>query len=754
MTSLNHRIERVDRSASSRWGVPWPLIWVGLFGSTLAVVGGALAGAGGEATTDSSMPWSAPLLPLHPQWNAIASVAVYFAGLGLLVRSWLRLRRRSQEHPMRLAVAVIACVVWCLPLVLGPPLASRDVYSYVALGEAANTNIDPYVSSVDPPGGVAERSVDPIWAKGATSYGPLFTLLAKVAVAHAGPKLIAKTMAFRLLAVVSVLATGCGLVSIARRRGRSPAAVLVLALANPLVLLHFVSGAHNDILMIAFITVALAGAERPGRRWWIAAVVSMGLAAAVKAPGLIGIGYLAVTGPRDVVRRRSDLALAGVAGLGTVHFVGVVTGYGWSWARNLANGPGVLSYLSPATVFAVPIHWLSTTAHSGWTVTGIAGSLRLACMIMATVAAAWLIVHSRSRGISALSSALLVLALFGPAVQPWYLAWGLIIAAVGTTGRAGYLPTILTIAALFTVLPAGPDLGVVLIRLGSPLELAVVALALLPLTFRTRRRQTEHLSFAAASADVMVIIPTQNESDCIDPLLDRLEAALTGRVGEIVFVDDSDDSTPSTILSRSKKSIVPLRLLHRPAGRRLGGLSGAVVHGLAKAAGRSVVVMDADLQHPPEALPALLAAAERHPNAVIVGTRTPHAAANGLNRLRLMGSSAASTLARAIFPSRLRHVTDPMSGFFVVPSRLVDVARLNPSGFRILLELLVSHPDLCVIEVPYDFAPRDVGTSKAGLLEAMTYVAHLIDLRIRTLAPWRTHPGSPARPVVDVASVA
>ena len=720
--------------------LPSRILLVGFAGSIAAVIGGSLAGAGNSPTRGSSLPWSAPFLPLHPRWNAIAAVALFFAGLALLCRAWLRLRvcARSSSFPLR--GAVIACALWSLPLVAGPPLASRDVYSYVALGEVANTNVNPYVSSVDPPGGVAGGAVDPIWNKGATPYGPLFTIVAKVAVAHSGNKLVTKTLAFRLLAMLSVAAAGFGLVVIARRRGRSPAEVLVLALANPLILLHFVSGAHNDSFMVALLIAGLAISEGSGRRRWLAALVLCGLAAAVKAPALVAIGYLGIVGPRGVRRRKTDVPLAAVVGLGTLHLLGMATGYGWAWARNMVGSPSVLSYLSPATVLAVPMHWLSTILGVDSTVTGIAGVLRLIGVVGAIISVGWLLTQSRTRGLAALTTAMLVLALFGPAVQPWYLTWGLVIGAVASAGRAGYTHTLFSVIALFTVLPAGPDLGVVLIRLGSPIGLVLVGCALLPLTFRVRRHLPKSARAAVPPIDVTIVVPTRNEAECVRPLLDRLLPVLAGVTSEVLFVDDSDDVTPAVVQMMAAQTAIPVRLMHRNVGYRYGGLGGAVVEGLRSAHGRTVIVMDADLQHPPEAIPSLLTAARIHPSAIIVGTRTPEGAAQGLDRARVLGSRAAARLARTLFPGPLTGVADPMSGLFALPRHLIDPDRLNPFGFKILVELLVNHPDLAVEEVEYDFAKREAGVSKAGITEAMSYVGHLADLRIRTLPPWRTHP--------------
>ena len=260
------------------------------------------------------------------------------------------------------------------------------------------------------------------------------------------------------------------------------------------------------------------------------------------------------------------------------------------------------------------------------------------------------------------------------------------------------------------------------------------------MTFRVRRHLPKSARAAVPPIDVTIVVPTRNEAECVRPLLDRLLPVLAGVTSEVLFVDDSDDVTPAVVQMMAAQTAIPVRLMHRNVGYRYGGLGGAVVEGLRSAHGRTVIVMDADLQHPPEAIPSLLTAARIHPSAIIVGTRTPEGAAQGLDRARVLGSRAAARLARTLFPGPLTGVADPMSGLFALPRHLIDPDRLNPFGFKILVELLVNHPDLAVEEVEYDFAKREAGVSKAGITEAMSYVGHLADLRIRTLPPWRTHP--------------
>ena len=173
---------------------------------------------------------------------------------------------------------------------------------------------------------------------------------------------------------------------------------------------------------------------------------------------------------------------------------------------------------------------------------------------------------------------------------------------------------------------------------------------------------------------------------------------------------------------------LPVRVVHRDDN--VGGLGGAVVVGLAEAASDICIVMDGDLQHPPELLPALL---DRHgqgdADLVAASRYIGGGDTSGLGTaLRFGVSRAATWLTRAMFPIRLARSTDPMTGFFLVDRRRVDLATLKPQGFKILLEIL-ARTDLRIAEVPMAFAERRHGTSKASLRQGTTFLAHLARLR-------------------------
>jgi dolichol-phosphate mannosyltransferase len=239
---------------------------------------------------------------------------------------------------------------------------------------------------------------------------------------------------------------------------------------------------------------------------------------------------------------------------------------------------------------------------------------------------------------------------------------------------------------------------------------------------------------AKAQPVVSVVVPTRNEAGNIVPLVDRLARVLPQHWIEVIFVDDSDDGTDRVVSSLTAPGRCDLHLLHRPAGRRSGGLGGAVVEGMRMASASWVCVMDADLQHPPELLADLVERAARGDVDVVVASRfCRDGHADDFGRVRRALSHISTRLARTLFARQLRGVTDPMSGFFMVRRAAVDPDALRPQGFKILLEILVRGPGLRATEVPFEFGVRHSGESKAGAAEGARYLKQLWLLRFREI---------------------
>lgn len=228
--------------------------------------------------------------------------------------------------------------------------------------------------------------------------------------------------------------------------------------------------------------------------------------------------------------------------------------------------------------------------------------------------------------------------------------------------------------------------------------------------------------------DLTVIVPTFNEGPNVAELLRRLGASLDGRDFEVLFVDDSTDDTPDIIRVVSGTVDFPVRLIHREAP--VAGLGGAVLEGLRAADSRWCLVMDGDLQHPPEDIPRMLDRAAVGDVDIVVASRyVAGGTAGGLaNATRTAVSRASTALTKSMFPRKLHGCTDPMTGFFLVDRDALDLDALRPRGFKILLEILARR-QLRIGEVPFAFATRYAGESKATFTQGIRFLTQLAMLR-------------------------
>jgi dolichol-phosphate mannosyltransferase len=237
--------------------------------------------------------------------------------------------------------------------------------------------------------------------------------------------------------------------------------------------------------------------------------------------------------------------------------------------------------------------------------------------------------------------------------------------------------------------------------------------------------------------DITIVVPTFNEAPNVTELIRRIAAATEGLNAEVVFVDDSTDDTPDVIRSAGAASQLPVRLNHRV--RADGGLSGAVLDGIAMSTSEWCVVIDGDLQHPPEMIPLLLASGAEYAADIVVASRhVGGGSPAGLdNAVRRLVSFFCTMLTRAMFPVKLRNVTDPLTGFFAIRRSAVAIESLRPRGFKILLEVLARNT-LVVIEEPFVFAKRYAGTSKASIRQGASFVLQLAALRFGRLSGFAT----------------
>jgi dolichol-phosphate mannosyltransferase len=218
-----------------------------------------------------------------------------------------------------------------------------------------------------------------------------------------------------------------------------------------------------------------------------------------------------------------------------------------------------------------------------------------------------------------------------------------------------------------------------------------------------------------------IVIPTFREAPNIPVLLQRLDQALTGhlRPCEVILVDDNSGDGIVEVVGREKAKLELILIVRREVPR---DLSRAVVDGLARSRGEYIVVMDADLSHPPETIAAMIAALEKGEADFVIGSRfVPGGGAPHFTWQRRLNAFVSRLLARPLVA-----INDPMAGFFAFPRRLLrPEIRLDPIGFKICLELLVKLRPARVCEIPIQFQDRLYGITKLSFNERIKYLIHL-----------------------------
>lgn len=222
---------------------------------------------------------------------------------------------------------------------------------------------------------------------------------------------------------------------------------------------------------------------------------------------------------------------------------------------------------------------------------------------------------------------------------------------------------------------------------------------------------------------VSIIIPTRNEEDNIAPLLEGISKTLAGRAPdtEVIFIDDgSTDRTRENICAYSGP--LQIRLICRD---EVTGLATAVLAGAKVARGELLVIMDADLSHPPERIPDLLLPLQNCSYDMAIGSRYVRGGAIPGWPLRRRLASWMATLPARLFTE----VRDPLAGFFAVRREEVLAINRPVAGFKIGLEILASAGDrLRVTEIPITFVDRQQGQSKMGITVFFAYLRQLAAL--------------------------
>ena len=232
-----------------------------------------------------------------------------------------------------------------------------------------------------------------------------------------------------------------------------------------------------------------------------------------------------------------------------------------------------------------------------------------------------------------------------------------------------------------------------------------------------------------------MVVPTYNERENIVELARRLDKVMKeySIPYELIVVDDnSPDGTAEAARSVSKELWGSVRVIVRKNER---GLASAVLRGFEVANGRYLIVMDADLQHPPEDVPRIIEKLKSGCDVVIASRYVKGGGIENWSFIRKVISKGATWLAWVMLP-KIRGVHDPMSGFFGIKREIVErgleQGRYNPKGFKILLELIAKSNVRNICEVPFVFRNRLAGESKLGSKVMIEYLEHLIKLSLET----------------------
>jgi dolichol-phosphate mannosyltransferase len=229
---------------------------------------------------------------------------------------------------------------------------------------------------------------------------------------------------------------------------------------------------------------------------------------------------------------------------------------------------------------------------------------------------------------------------------------------------------------------------------------------------------------------ITVIIPTYQEAENIPLILDRLSRlrAQQGLELQVLIMDDNSDDGTEAVVERLGLSWVELVVRTRNRG-----LSESVVDGLKRAKHPVVVVMDADLSHPPERIPELVLALQSGQQMALGSRYVPGAKTDDTwGFFRWLNSRVATVMA---WP--LTSIRDPMSGFFALRRAELEKAHdLNPVGYKIALELIVKCGLENVGEVPIHFENRRFGQSKLTVVEQLKYLRHLRRLYTHKYGAW------------------
>ena len=416
----------------------------GLAGALILAVGAIGAGA---APVDNPLS-GARLIGLPARIPTVA-MACSWLGTLMLVVGWLWLGKFCSPTGGRMITLrqlTRVGVLWSLPLVLAPPLFTRDMYFYLAQGEAAAQGFDPYVLGPEASLGLHNpltRNVDIVWQDTPAPYGPGFLMLARMLAGLVGENVVTGVLLWRLVMLVGLGMAVWAIPHLARRCGVHPVPALWLGALNPIVLFHVVSGMHNEALLVGIMLVAVELGLR-GNGWptVVLAGVLLSLGGAIKPPGFIALGFLGVLIARRNGGRWSDLvkaaAVLAATLLATMAVVTVASGWGFGWLATYDVPNRIITPLAPLTTLGVTGGGISMLLGLGDHTDAVLVITRVVGYTGSVAVCAWMLWRSfrgRIEPLAGLGVTLGAVAVLGPVLHPWYLLWFLVPLALSTHDR-------------------------------------------------------------------------------------------------------------------------------------------------------------------------------------------------------------------------------------------------------------------------------------------------------------------------------
>ncbi|AGL15356.1 hypothetical protein L083_1846 [Actinoplanes sp. N902-109] len=417
--------------------------WLGFFGAVCCAVDAVLFGAPTWIRRGVSV------VSIVRGPNGVLIMLLWIAGLSALGAAWWLGRRLAVGRGW----IYLTAALWIVPLLLVPPLASRDMYAYACQGSLFDAGFNPSVDPISAQPCPWLESVSVVWRDTPTPYGPLQIVLAGFA-ASFGSQAVALGI-FRAYAVLAMAGMAAVLPLLARRLGADENRALWLVLCCPLVAVHFIGGGHNDLLTMALLGAGLAliAGDR-GTRALLAGGALLGAGIAIKTTVGVVLPFAAVLAAGGLVPfgrfvRRGGAVVGGAAGL--VAVLSLVSGLGFGWVTSLSGAGESRSWTSPPTAVGIAVNAVGKWFGAGIDVVPAIRAVALALLLVSLVAIWWW--HRDGNALRGAGLACLAVIFFAPITQPWYLFWALVLWAVASVSTRWL--EIAIIASMFLILPNG-----------------------------------------------------------------------------------------------------------------------------------------------------------------------------------------------------------------------------------------------------------------------------------------------------------